>query len=259
MKGTGLKVERREHVCTLSICRPETLNALDTVLLEELRDVFRQLEKDPEVYVVILTGCERSFVAGADIAEMSGLDAGGGKAFGELGTAVFREIELSSKIVLAAINGYALGGGCELAMACDLRIASSKAKFAQPETGLGIIPGFAGTQRLARLIGIGRAKELIYTGEVIDAAEAYRIGLVNRVTDPEDLLEVCNEIADKIVSKAPVALRYAKEAITWGMETNLEGGIKLENNLFGLCFATADQKRGMQAFLNKEKTEFTNE
>ena len=181
--------EKQDHIGLLTLNHPETLNALSSAVLEELGNVFDELEADKEIYVVILTGAGRSFVAGADIAEMSRLDAEAGRAFGRLGAAVFRKIELSEKIVIAAVNGYALGGGCELAMACDIRIASVKAKFAQPEVGLGIIPGFSGTQRLPRLVGVGKAKELIYTGTPIDGTEAFRIGLVNKVTEPDQLMQ----------------------------------------------------------------------
>lgn len=254
----NLIVEKREHICILTIHQPETLNALNSQILGELDVAFDELGKDRDIYVVILTGAGRSFVAGADIAEMSKLNASEGKAFGELGASVFRKIELSDKIVIAAVNGFALGGGCELAMACDIRVASTKAKFAQPEVGLGIIPGFSGTQRLPRMVGVGKAKELIYTANVVDGTEACRIGLVNRVTEPERLMEECMAMAELICSRAPMALRYAKEAINRGLETDMDTGIAIENNLFGLCFATEDQKMNMQAFLNKEKAKFNN-
>lgn len=258
MEYRKLIVEREGHICILTIHQPETLNALNTEVLRELGEVFDELEADKEVYVVVLTGAGRSFVAGADITEMSGLDSSAGKAFGQLGAAVFRKIEVSSKIVIAAVNGYALGGGCELALACDIRMASVKAKFAQPEVGLGIIPGFSGTWRLPRVVGVGKAKELIYTARPIDAEEAYRIGLVNKVAEPEKLMEEAMSMAKTIASQAPVALRYAKEAVNRGAETDSDTAIGLENNLFGLCFATEDQKAAMQAFLNKEKAEFKN-
>lgn len=205
--------EKQDHIGLLTLNHPETLNALSSAVLEELGNVFDELEADKEIYVVILTGAGRSFVAGADIAEMSRLDAEAGRAFGRLGAAVFRKIELSEKIVIAAVNGYALGGGCELAMACDIRIASVKAKFAQPEVGLGIIPGFSGTQRLPRLVGVGKAKELIYTGTPIDGTEAFRIGLVNKVTEPDQLMQEAKAMALTIASRSPLALKYAKEAI----------------------------------------------
>lgn len=259
MEGQKIVLEKKGAVCLLTINQPETLNALNTELLNELSRAFDDLEKEKDIYVVILTGAGRSFVAGADIAEMSRMNGQEAKRFGQLGAAVFRKVELSEKIVIAAVNGYALGGGCELAMACDLRIASTKAKFAQPEAGLGIIPGFSGTQRLPRLIGIGKAKELIYTTAVIDGTEAYRIGLVNRVVEPEKLMEECWNMAENMVSKAPIALRYAKEAINRGLETDIDTAIAVENNLFGLCFATADQKKGMRAFLNKERVKFDNQ
>ena len=253
-----LTVEKEGHLCIVTIDSPETLNALNTALLRELEQVFDELEQDREIYVVILTGAGRAFVAGADIAEMSGMNADEGRAFGRYGSEVFRKIELSQKIVIAAVNGFALGGGCELAMACDLRIASEKAKFGQPETGLGIIPGFSGTQRLPRLVGMGKAKELLYTGCILKADEACRIGLVNSVVEEDRLMEACRETAGRIIVQAPVALRYAKEAVTRGMETDLATGIALENDLFGLCFATSDQKAGMKGFLGKNKITFKN-
>lgn len=245
--------EKQDHLCWVTLHHPQTLNALNSAVLNELGDVFDELEADKEIYVVILTGAGRSFVAGADISEMSCLDAEAGRAFGRLGAAVFRKIELSEKIVIAAVNGYALGGGCELAMACDIRIASVKAKFAQPEVGLGIIPGFSGTQRLPRLVGVGKAKELIYTGLPIDGAEAFRIGLVNKVTEPDQLMQEAKALALAIASRSPLALKYAKEAINRGIETDIDTGIAIENSYFGLCFGTAEQKAQMQAFLEKKK------
>ncbi|WP_418537046.1 enoyl-CoA hydratase-related protein [Odoribacter laneus] len=245
--------EKQDHIGLLTLNHPETLNALSSAVLEELGNVFDELEADKEIYVVILTGAGRSFVAGADIAEMSRLDPEAGRAFGRLGAAVFRKIELSEKIVIAAVNGYALGGGCELAMACDIRIASVKAKFAQPEVGLGIIPGFSGTQRLPRLVGVGKAKELIYTGTPIDGTEAFRIGLVNKVTEPDQLMQEAKAMALTIASRSPLALKYAKEAINRGIETDIDTGIAFENGYFGLCFGTTGQKVQMQAFLEKKK------
>lgn len=256
MEYTKLIVEKQENICLVKINHPEALNALNSVVLKELDAVFTALGEDEATDVVILTGEGRSFVAGADISEMSGLNAVEGKAFGELGAAVFRKIELLNKVVIAAVNGFALGGGCELAMACDIRIASSKAKFGQPEVGLGITPGFSGTQRLARIVGIGKAKELIYTADVIHAEEAYRIGLVNKLVEPERLLEESLSMAKKIASKAPLAVRYSKEAINRGIETDIETGIAIENDLFGLCFSTEDQKEGMRAFIEKRGATF---
>lgn len=251
-----LIIEKQENICIVKINHPEALNALNIQILTELGQAFDEIEADKDIDVVVLTGEGRSFVAGADIAEMSVMKADEGKHFGQLGAAVFRKIELLSKPVIAAINGFALGGGCELAMACDIRIASVKAKFGQPEVGLGIIPGFSGTQRLPRIVGLGKAKELIYTATVIPAEEAYRIGLVNKVVEPEELMTEAIAMAKVIASKAQLAVRYAKEAINRGVETDIETGIAIETNLFGLCFATTDQKEGMEAFLWKKKAEF---
>lgn len=256
MEYQKLIIERHERICILRINHPEALNALNTLILRELSEAFDEIAADRETDVVILTGEGRAFVAGADIAEMSVMKAHEGKQFGRLGAALFRKIELCAKPVIAAVNGFALGGGCELAMACDIRIASNKAKFGQPEVGLGITPGFSGTQRLPRLVGLGKAKELIYTAAVIHADEACRIGLVNRVVEPEELMNTCMAMANAIASKAQLAVRYSKEAINRGVETDMDTGIGIETALFGLCFATADQKEGMEAFLWKRKPEF---
>ena len=263
-----LIVERQGRIGVVRINHPEALNALDTLVLRELGQAFDAFAADAGIDVVVLTGEGRAFVAGADIAEMSAMTAAEGKAFGRLGADVFRKIELLPQPVIAAVNGFALGGGCELAMACDIRIASAKAKFGQPEVGLGITPGFSGTQRLPRLVGLGKAKELIYTAAVIPADEALRIavipadealriGLVNKVVAPEALMDEALALAATIASKARLAVRYAKEAINRGIETDIETGIAVEASLFGLCFATADQKEGMAAFLQKRKPDFT--
>lgn len=256
MEYQKLIIEKQERICIVRINSPEALNALNTKILVELSQAFDEIAADAQTDVVILTGEGRAFVAGADIAEMSVLKADEGKRFGRLGADVFRKIELLDKPVIAAVNGFALGGGCELAMACDIRIASAKAKFGQPEVGLGITPGFSGTQRLPRLVGLGKAKELIYTAAVIHAEEACRIGLVNKVVEPEELMNECLAMASAIASKAQLAVRYAKEAINRGIETDIETGIDIETGLFGLCFATADQKEGMEAFLWKRKPVF---
>lgn len=252
-----LIVERQGRIGVVRINHPEALNALDTLVLRELGQAFDAFAADAGIDVVVLTGEGRAFVAGADIAEMSAMTAAEGKAFGRLGADVFRKIELLPQPVIAAVNGFALGGGCELAMACDIRIASAKAKFGQPEVGLGITPGFSGTQRLPRLVGLGKAKELIYTAAVIPAEEALRIGLVNKVVASEALMDEALALAATIASKARLAVRYAKEAINRGIETDIETGIAVEASLFGLCFATADQKEGMAAFLQKRKPDFT--
>lgn len=256
MEYQKLIIERQERICIVHINNPEALNALNALILRELAQAFDEIAADTETDVVILTGEGRAFVAGADIAEMSVMKADEGKHFGRLGAAVFRKIELLEKPVIAAVNGFALGGGCELAMACDIRIASNKAKFGQPEVGLGITPGFSGTQRLPRLVGLGKAKELIYTAAVINADEACRIGLVNKVVEPEELMNTCMAMANTIASKAQLAVRYSKEAINRGVETDMDTALDIETALFGLCFATADQKEGMEAFLWKRKPEF---
>lgn len=256
MEYQKLIIEKQDRICVVKINNPEALNALNAAILRELGQAFDEIAADAETDVVILTGEGRSFVAGADISAMSVMKAAEGKEFGRMGAAVFRKIELLAKPVIAAVNGFALGGGCELAMACDIRIASAKAKFGQPEVGLGITPGFSGTQRLPRLVGLGKAKELIYTAAVIHAEEACRIGLVNKVVEPEELMNECMAMAAVIASKARLAVQYSKEAINRGIETDIDTGIGIETALFGLCFATADQKEGMEAFLWKKNPEF---
>lgn len=259
MEYNYLIVEQYDNVQVIKINRPKELNALNSQLLTELDLAFAEVQRNPEISVVVLTGEGKAFVAGADIAQMSKMSAAEGKAFGEMGAGVFRRIELLDKVVIAAINGFALGGGCELAMACDIRLASAKAKLGQPEVGLGITPGFSGTQRLPRIVGEGKAKELIYTAQVIDAAEACRIGLVNRVVEPEELMEQAMELARTIAAKAPLAVRFSKEAINRGVQTDIDSAIAIENNLFGMCFSTSDQKEGMDAFLEKRHPSFKGE
>ena len=250
-----LKVEHNEGVTVVTISAPKSLNALNSTILRELDDCVSHLEG---TRVLIITGDgEKSFVAGADISEMAHLGEAEGREFGRLGAQVFRKIELLPIPVIAAVNGFALGGGCELAMACDIRIASSNAKFGQPEVGLGIIPGFSGTYRLPKLIGQGYAKEMIYTGKVIRADEALRIGLVNAIYEPEELMDKALEMAAMMLKNAPVAIRLAKQSINEGYDLDADGAIALENKLFGQCFATSDQKEGMDAFLNKRKANFT--
>lgn len=246
-----------DNILVVKINRPEALNSLNTELLGELGKVFDEAAKDDNVNVVIITGEGKAFVAGADIAQMSSLNAVKGKEFGQFGASVFRKLEEMPKTIIAAVNGFALGGGCELSMACDIRIASEKAKFGQPEVGLGITPGFSGTQRMSRLVGLGKAKELIFTGNIISAKEAKEIGLVNHVVEPEKLMETALEMAKKIASNAQLAVAYSKEAIERGYQTDISTAIEIEANLFGLCFATEDQKEGMSAFLEKRKPTFT--
>lgn len=260
MEYSKIKIEHPEEgICVLIIDNPAALNALNTDILNELDAAIKEIAADGNINVLILTGAGRAFVAGADISEMAGKTAMEGRRFGELGARVFRSLELMPQPVIAAVNGFALGGGCELAMACDIRIASAKAKFGQPEVGLGIIPGFSGTQRLPRLVGPGKARELIYTADVIKADEAMRIGLVEKVVEPEALMDEALVMARKIASKAQLAVRLAKDAINRGMQTDIDTAIALENDLFGLCFSTADQKEGMRAFLAKEAPKFTKE
>lgn len=256
MEFKNLLMEKKEGICTIKINNPQSLNALNGEVLQDLDAAFDLVSKDEEVSVIILTGEGKAFVAGADIAYMNELNVEQAKKFSEDGAKIFRKIETLNKVVIAAVNGFALGGGCELAMACDIRIASEKAKFGQPEVGLGITPGFSGTQRLPRLVGLGRAKELIFTGGYIDAEEAYRIGLVNKVINKDSLMEETFTLANKIKSNSQAAIRNSKEAMNRGIETDIETGIAIEANLFGLCFAHEDQKEGMTAFAEKRKPKF---
>ena len=235
-------------IATIAINRPKALNALNLATLTELKDVVEKIAVDKAVQVVIITGAgEKSFVAGADIVEMSTKNAVEGRVWGQVGQNIFTEIENLPQPVIAAVNGFALGGGCELACACDIRYASENAKFGQPEVGLGITPGFGGTQRLTRVVGRGHAKELIYTASIIDAQEALRIGLVNKVVPQAELMDAVMKLAKTITKKAPVAVQLAKAAINRGINCDVVTGISYEAEVFGLCFATADQKEGMKA------------
>jgi len=251
-----LKIENEGGITTLKISAPKSLNALNSTILKELGDFVENIGSTTRVLIITGDG-EKSFVAGADISEMANLNEQEGYEFGKLGAKVFRAIELLPIPVIAAVNGFALGGGCELAMACDIRVCSSNAKFGQPEVGLGIIPGFSGTYRLPKLIGQGYAKEMIYTGKVIRADEALRIGLVNAVFEQSELIEKVMEMATMIIKNAPVAISLAKQSINEGYDLDADEAIAHENRLFGKCFATQDQKLGMDAFLNKRKATFT--
>lgn len=246
-----VKLERQGHVGIMTISRPEALNALNSQVLTDLDAAIDQVEKDAEIYVVILTGDGRSFVAGADIGEMKGFSAIDGKRFGVHGGNVFLKLENLSKPVIAAINGFALGGGCELAMACDIRLASEKAKFGQPEVGLGITPGFGGTQRLPRIVGVSKAMELILTGKTIGAAEAKAIGLVSEVYPPEELMGKAVEMAEMICANAQIAVCQAKRCIRMGMQTDIHTAAAFEAEAFGVTCGTEDKNEGMGAFLEK--------
>ncbi len=252
-----LLYNKEEGIATVTVNRPDALNALNHSVYAELFRLFEDIEEDDEARVVILTGGgEKAFVAGADIAAMRPLDSIGIRGFLEISRKAFDRIYTLSKPVIAAINGFALGGGCELAMCCDLRMASENAKFGQPEIGLGIIPGGGGTQRLARLVGETKAKELVYTGDIIDAHAACDIGLINKVVAPDDLMSDARAMARKIAAKSGVILSLAKKAINGGMDVHLASGLDLEAECFALCFSTEDQEEGMSAFLEKRKPVF---
>ena len=253
-----IRNEKKDNIALVTIDRPEALNALNSTVIAELEQVVTELENDGTVRAMILTGEGRSFVAGADIGEQYPLDLDGGRRWGQRGSALFRRMERLEFPTIAAVNGFALGGGCELAMSCDIILASEKAKFGQPEVGLGITPGFSGTQRLPRRVGVAKAKELIFSGRMVKADEAERIGLVNAVYAPEALLDGAMEMARSFAKNAPIAVKYAKACIDRGMQTDIDSGIACENELFAMCFATADQKEGMGAFLEKRTAEFQN-
>lgn len=248
-----VKVEQKDNISIITIDRPQALNALSSQVLSELKEAFHSIDLELN-RVVILTGAgEKSFVAGADISAMASMNQQEGQHFSSLGNEIFRMIETFPLPVIGAINGFALGGGTELALACDFRLASENAVFGQPEVGLGIIPGFGGTQRLARTIGIGMAKEMIYTGRTVKADEAFRIGLVNHVYPLEELINEALKLAQKIARNAPIAIRHSKKAINDGLQMSIEQGLDLEAQLFGECFKSSDQKEGMAAFLEKRK------
>jgi len=257
MDYKNIKFEKEGAVAILTIDRPKALNALNDETVMELHRCIDEISKDREIRCVILTGGgEKSFVAGADIGELAECDVVSGKATCDKGQDLFFKIENLPQPLIAAINGFALGGGCELAMACDIRLASEKAKIGQPEVNLGIIPGYGGTQRLARIVGPGKAKQMIFTGDHIGAEEAHRIGLVDEVYPPEELMAKAREMAGKIASKGPLAVKAAKEAVNTGMYINLRAGCELEGTLFaGIC-ASEDKEEGTKAFLEKRKPEF---
>ena len=244
-------------IATITINRPKALNALNLDTVTELKDAIEKIAVDKAVKVVVITGAgEKSFVAGADIKEMATKTPAEGREWGQFGQNVFTEIENMPQPVIAAINGFCLGGGCELSCACDIRYAAENAKFGQPEVGLGITPGFGGTQRLTRVVGRGQAKELIYTGGMIGAEEAKAIGLVNKVVPQEELMPTVLKLAGKIAKNAPVAVQLSKAALNRGINCDVVTGIAYEAEVFGLCFSTNDQKEGMAAFVEKRKPTF---
>lgn len=257
MEYKFLKSERRGDVLIMTISAPRSLNALNSAILDEIEAYVDFIPADARVLIITGDG-PKAFVAGADIAEMANKSEAEGLAFGQHGAEVFRKIEDLSIPVIAAVNGFALGGGCELAMACDIRVASDNAVFGQPEVKLGIIPGFSGTYRLAKLVGQGMAKDLIYTGRNIKADEALRVGLVNAVLPQAELMDYAMGLASKIVANAPLAVAAAKQSINRNYDMDRNEALALENRLFAGCFATNDQKEGMAAFLGKRKAEFKN-
>ena len=253
---TNVLLEKKGNIAVATINRPKALNALNSDVLTDLNELVDVVTADAEIRALVITGSgEKAFVAGADIGEMSTLTPAEGEAFGKHGNDVFRRIETLPIPTIAAINGFALGGGCELSMSCDIRICSEAAVFGQPEVGLGITPGFGGTQRLARLVSPGMAKQLIYTAKNIKADEAYRIGLVNAVYPVEELMAAAEKMANTIANNAPIAVRACKKAINDGLQVDMDQAIVIEEKLFGSCFKTADQMEGMGAFLEKRKHE----
>ena len=261
----NLTLEIADQIAVLSIARPAALNALNSETLDELNVALTEIEAMDDVKVVILTGgpdkkgnAFKSFVAGADIAEMVNFTAAEARAFGMKASVPFFKLQNMRQVTIAAVNGFALGGGCEISMSCDIRIASEKAVFGQPEANLGVIPCFGGTQRLPRLVGTGIAKELIYTGRQVKAAEAKEIGLVNQVVPADALLDAAKDMMNAITGKAPIAIRYSKVAINRGMDVDLRAGLELEKDLAALTFGTEDKQEGMDAFLAKRPAVFKN-
>jgi enoyl-CoA hydratase len=257
MNYDNILLAKKNSIAYVTVNRPKVLNALNMATMEELRSAFTDIKQDLAIRVAILTGAgEKAFIAGADIAELAGHDAVTGKQYTHRGQSVLDLIENLGKPVIACVNGFALGGGCEMALACSLRLASENAKFGQPEVKLGIIPGYGGSQRLPRLVGKGVAMQLLLAGEMIGAQEAHRIGLVNEITAPADLIPRAEALAQKIIANAPLAIQYALEAVNHGMEMTLAEGLYLEATLFGMCCATEDKREGTTAFLEKRGAQF---
>ena len=258
MEYKNIKLELEDGIAVVTIARPKALNALNTHVINELIHAFEWIDKAAEAKAAILTGEGRAFVAGADISQMKDLDIRDGRDMTLLGQGLMELIETIDKPVIAAVNGFALGGGCEISMACDIRICSEKARFGQPEVNLGIIPGYGGTQRLPRLVGKGMAKYLLMTGEQIDAQEAYRIGLVQKVVPAEELMDQAKAIAETIMAKAPVAIKMAKHAVNNGMNVDLRSGVAYEAEAYTTTFSTKDRTEGMTAFVEKRTPSFEN-
>lgn len=255
-KLENVKLELEDHILVVTMNRPKALNALNNQTLDELQEVTKMIAEDDNVYGVIITGEGRGFVAGADIVQMKPYKSEEGRTYAGYAQDTFNKIEALDKPVIAAVNGFALGGGCELALSCDIRIASEKAVFGQPEVTLGIMPCFGGTQRLPRLIGTGLAKEMIYTGRQVKAEEAKQFGLVNKVVAAEELIDTAKAMMKDILKVSPIGIKYAKIAINKGADMDLKNGLELEKDLVGLCFATEDKEIGMTAFLEKAKPSF---
>lgn len=258
MEFANVLLEKADRIATLTINRPKALNALNKDTLLEIKAAVENVRDDDSIDVLIITGAgDKAFVAGADITYMLDINAMQAREFGQIGQAAFSLIETMSKPVIAAINGFTLGGGCELAMACDFRFCTEKSQFGQPEVRLGVTPGFGGTQRLPRLVGLGMAKEILYTGDNIDAQEALRIGLVNKIVPEAELMDYVKKIAKNISARGAIAVRLCKDAVNEGMQTDIDRAMSIEADIFGLCFATADQKEGMRAFVEKRRAQFT--
>jgi len=256
MSQKNIIVETKNAIATITMNRPQVLNALDKETLQELVQAVQHLEQDSTIKVVIITGKDKAFIAGADIKQMRTMTPLEAKDFAELGHQLLQHIEQSRLPYIAAVNGYALGGGCEVMMACDIILASTNAKIGQPEINLGIHPGFGGTQRLPRLVGKTKAKELLFTGDTIDAQEAVRIGLVNKIIEPEKLMEETMKLAEKIAGKSSVQLSFIKKLVNTGSEIDLPSACTMEISFFSTSFSTEDQKEGMTAFLEKKKPIF---
>jgi len=257
MEFKNLIVEIDGKIAIVKINRPQVLNAMSSETAVELESAMHELNENKEVRVIIITGEGKAFVAGADIQELSRFNSLEAREFGKLGRRVLAYIENMEKPAIAAINGYAFGGGCEIALACDIRIAGERASFGQPELKLGIIPGWAGTQRLSRLVGIGKAKEIIFTGDPINAQESLRIGFVNKVVPDENLMEEAKKFAEKMLLTGPTALKLAKTVINRGLDSNFTTGASYESEAFGVCFSTPEAKEGIDAFLNKRKPKWS--